>query len=89
MALFKSIDTEYGIPATYWNIGGIQEDFKGRGAEVTFYGYASKDARDAGKQPLAAGKMQIGGGEYFADMTRPAVYQLMKQKPEFEGSEDF
>ena len=88
MALIKPIDTEYGIPATYWNIGGIQEDFKGRGAEVTFYGYASKDARDTEKQPLAAGKMQIGGDEYTPDMTRPAVYQLMKQRPEFQGSED-
>jgi hypothetical protein len=88
MALFKSIETEYGIPATYWNIGGIQEDFKGKGAEVTFYGYADKSARDAGKQPLSAGKMNIGGEEYSADMTRPTVYQLMKQKPEFEGSED-
>jgi len=88
MALIKSIDTEYGIPATYWNIGGIQEDFKGKGAEVTFYGYADRSARDANKQPLSAGKMNIGGAEYSPDMTRPFVYQLMKQRPEFEGAED-
>jgi hypothetical protein len=48
MALIKSIDTDYGIPASYWNIGAVQEDFKGKGTEVTFYGYASKEARDAG-----------------------------------------
>jgi hypothetical protein len=88
MALSKAIDTEYGIPATYWNIGGIQEDFKGKGAEVTFYGYASKDARDANKQPISAGKMQIVGDEYAPDMTRPVVYQLMKQRPEFQDAQD-
>ena len=31
MALFKSIDTDYGIPATYWNIGAVQEDFSVQG----------------------------------------------------------
>ena len=25
MALIKSIDTDFGIPATYWNIGAVQE----------------------------------------------------------------
>ena len=66
MALIKSVDTDFGIPATYWNIGAVQEDFKGQGTEVTFYGYASKEARDAGKQPLSAGKVQIAGDEYVA-----------------------
>lgn len=88
MALLRPIETDYGICATYWNIGGIQEDFKGKGAEVTFYGYASKSARDAGKQPLSAGKMEISDSEYAPDMTRPAVYALMKLRPEFQDSED-
>jgi hypothetical protein len=35
MALIKEIDTDYGIPANYWNIGAVQEDFKGKGTEVT------------------------------------------------------
>ena len=39
MALIKSVDTDYGIPALYWNIGAVQEDFKSKGTEVTFYGY--------------------------------------------------
>jgi hypothetical protein len=88
MALLKPIETDYGVYATYWNIGGIQEDFKGKGAEVTFYGYASQAARDAEKQPLSAGKMEIGGSEYSPDMTRPAVYALMKLRPEFQEAED-
>ncbi len=88
MALIKSVDTDFGIPASYWNIGAVQEDFKGKGTEVTFYGYASKEARDAGKQPLSAGKVQIAGDEYVAGADRAALYAIIKQKPEFEGAVD-
>ena len=88
MALLKSIDTDYGIPAEYWNIGAVQEDFKGKGTEVTFYGYASKQARDAGKQPLSAGKVQIAGNDYVVGADRSALYAIIKQKPEFEGAKD-
>jgi len=88
MALIKSVDTDYGIPAEYWNIGAVQEDFKGKGTEVTFYGYASKEAREAGKQPLAAGKVQISGDEYIAGADRQALYAIIKLKPEFEDAVD-
>jgi hypothetical protein len=93
MALQKPIPTEFGsethpVFANYWNIGAVQEDFKGRGTEVTFYGYASKEARDAGKQPLSAGKVQISGDDYVAGADRAALYSIIKQKPEFEGATD-
>ena len=88
MALIKSIPTDFGIDAQYWNIGAVQEDFKGRGTEVTFYGYASEQARQEGKQPLSAGKVQIAGDEYVAGADRSALYAIIKQKPEFEGAED-
>ena len=88
MALIKEIMTDYGVPALYWNIGAVQEDFKGQGTEVTFYGYASKEAREAGKQPLSAGKVQIAGDEYVAGADRQVLYAIIKQKPEFEGAED-
>lgn len=88
MALIKSIPTDFGINAEYWNIGAVQEDFKGRGTEVTFYGYANKQARDEGKQPLSAGKVQIAGEEYVAGADRAALYVIIKQKPEFEGAQD-
>jgi len=88
MALLKSIPTDYGVNSTYWNIGAVQEDFKGKGTEVTFYGYASKEARDAGKQPLSAGKVTISGAEYVAGADRAALYSIIKQRPEFEGAED-
>ena len=88
MALIKSIPTDFGINAEYWNIGAVQEDFKGRGTEVTFYGYASEQARLEGKQPLSAGKVQISGDEYVAGADRAALYAIIKQKSEFEGAQD-
>ena len=93
MALQKPIPTEFGsetspVFANYWNIGAVQEDFKGKGTEVTFYGYASKEAREAGKQPLAAGKVNIAGDEYVAGADRQALYAIIKQKPEFENAVD-
>jgi hypothetical protein len=93
MALLKPIPTEFGsetspVFANYWNIGAVQEDFKGRGTEVTFYGYASQEAREAGKQPLSAGKITISGDEYVAGADRAALYSIIKQKPEFDGAQD-
>jgi len=88
MALIKSIDTDFGIPATYWNIGAVQEDFKGKGTEVTFYGYANKQAREDGKQPLSAGKVQLSGEEYVVGADRAALYAVIKQRPEFDGATD-
>jgi hypothetical protein len=88
MALIKSIQTDYMIPAEYWHIGAVQEDFKGKGTEVTFYGYASKAARDAGAQPMSAGKINIAGEEYVAGADRAALYAIIKQKPEFAGAQD-
>ena len=88
MALLKSIPTDFGINAEYWNIGAVQEDFKGKGTEVTFYGYASQEAREEGKQPLSAGKVQIAGDEYVAGADRAALYAIIKQRPEFEGAKD-
>ena len=88
MALIKAVDTDYGIPVTYWNIGAIQEDFKGKGTEVTFYGYANEQARLDGKQPLSAGKVTISGDEYVAGADRQALYEIIKLRPEFDGAED-
>ena len=88
MALIKEVDTDFGIPAAYWNIGAVQEDFKGKGTEVTIYGYANKEARDNGKQPLAAAKIQFSGNTYSAGADRSQLYHLIAQRPEFEGAQE-
>ena len=88
MALLKAIETEFGCTANYWNLGAVHEDFKGKGTEVTFYGYASKEARDAGKQPLSAGKIHLSDNDYVAGADRLTLYAIIKQKPEFSNSID-
>jgi hypothetical protein len=88
MALQKAIDTEFGVQATYWNIGAYAEDFKGSGGEVTMYGYLDQASKQAGKQPLSAGKINLTGVEYMADANRANLYEIIKNKPEFEDSID-
>ena len=88
MAIRVEIETDFGVTAEYWNIGAVQEDFKGRGTEVTFYGYASKEARDNGSQPLSAGKIQLVGEDYVPGADRAQLYEIIKQKPEFANSVD-
>ncbi len=88
MALCKTIDTDFGTPATYWNIGAYQEDYKGKGAQVTLYGYVNKAAREGGKQPLAAAKVDLTGDLYTSDATRDSLYSVLKAMPEWAGSDD-
>ena len=87
MALLISVDTDFGVPAVYWNIGGIQEDFKGRATEITIYGYASQEARQTGRQPLSAGKVLVAGEEYTPEATRAQLYEIIRAKPEFSTAE--
>lgn len=88
MALNKAIHTDFGIDANYWNIGAVQEDFKGQGAQITLYGYLDAAARLAGKQPLAATQLTLVGADYVADADRATLYGVIKTKEGFEGSSD-
>lgn len=85
MAILKKIPTNYGVDANYWNIGAVQEDFKGKGTQVTMYGYLDKGARSNGAQPLAAANIQLVGAEYICGATREELYAIIMAKPEFEG----
>jgi hypothetical protein len=87
MALLISVDTDFGIPAVYWNIGGVQEDFKGKATEITIYGYASQETRQAGRQPLSAAKVQIVGEDYIPEATRAQLYAFLNQRPEFAAAQ--
>jgi len=88
MALRMIIETDFGVPAEYWNIGGYGEDYKGGGSEVILYGWANKQARMDNKQPLAIRKIQFTGPNYTPDMKRPALYARVKQNEGFVRSED-
>lgn len=88
MALIKSVPTDFGVDATYWNIGAVQEDFKGKGMEVTLYGYGTKEARQNEKQPLAVARIAFTGDKYLADSDRAALYGAVKADPAFAESTD-
>ena len=88
MALLNIVETDFGVTASYWNIGAVQEDFKGGGTQVTLYGYASKEARQAGKQPLSAAQVTLAGQDYVAGADRATLYVIIKQRPEFDGATD-
>lgn len=88
MALLMNVATEYGVDATYWNIGAYADDFKGAGGQITVYGYASEEARRLGRQPLAAGHAQVAGADYAPGMTREQLYVFLKTQPGFSGAID-
>lgn len=88
MGLQVTIPTEFGVDATYWHIGAVQEDFRGKATEVTLYGYSSHEARQADKQPLSAGKVQLAGDDYVAGADRAQLYEIISRRPEFSGAVD-
>lgn len=75
MALDISIETGYGIPATYWKITKIDEKFQGN-VTIELAGYVSEAARLAEMNPLQT--------RYFTfddinNVTRDVAYTRIKQ----------
>lgn len=85
MALQISINNNYGVPATYWHVGGIQQYFREGLADVTILGYADEAARRAQCQPLDRQTLRLTSSD---DLSRPSVYALLKQSSQFEGAVD-
>jgi hypothetical protein len=52
MAIQAPIQTQFGVPATYWHIRHLVNDFQSNGVIVFLAGYASAEARRDGKEPL-------------------------------------
>lgn len=82
MALIKAIETDFGVDATYWNIGSYQDDFRGQGATLWLFGYSSQEARHSGAQPLASRTITIAGEDYTSDRTRPDLYAFVSENVE-------
>jgi len=78
MALLKSVNTAFGIDATYWNIFSITEDFKNKSLEVVINGYVSKEARDNNSEPVGWNNLYFNGDDYIKDATRKSVYEKLK-----------
>lgn len=78
MALLKTISTNFGIDATYWNIYSISEDFKNKSIEVAINGFASKENRDNSYDAIAWQNLTLSGEDYIKDATRKAIYESLK-----------
>lgn len=46
MALYKKINTGYGVDAEYWKITNVKIDWLTRDSSFLLKGYSSKEARD-------------------------------------------
>ena len=78
MALLKSVNTNYGIDATYWNIASMVENFKSKANSIILHGYLDLDARTNDMQPVITKSLLLTGDEYIQDATRKAVYEKLK-----------
>ena len=87
MALLKSIQTNYGIDATYWNIFSFNEDFKNKINEIVVVGYVSQEARLAGSDPVNWKNITWVENDYIPDATRAEVYAKLKTT-EFTDAQD-
>jgi hypothetical protein len=87
MALEKSIETNIGVNATYWNIFSINENFRAKTVEVLVFGYASKQTRDANLDPISVNTYEFNGDNYLKDATRSAVYNKLKTT-DFSDAQD-
>lgn len=81
MALIKEIDTEYGIPASYWKIGMLSVDRNRKEANFTLYLYVKKGE----SKPISEFVVTLFGMEngeevfdkYFEN-TQPEFFNIYK-----------
>jgi len=74
MAIEKSIETTFGVTATYWRIIRTNESFDGQ-TEIYLAGYADEAARRAGKAPLEIRTIQVE----TIDGTRSDYYEKLTE----------
>ena len=87
MALLKTTPTEFGVDATYWNIGFINSNFRDKQfANLVLFGYLNEQARRDGKNPLATA--QVSGVSFIPDATRPDVYAALKEQDDWKDAVD-
>lgn len=88
MALAKTVETGFGVDATYWNIFSLREDFKNKTNEVILCGYSSKETRDAKKDAIANKIILIEEDDYIKDAQRADIYAALKLREDFIDAED-
>lgn len=87
MALLISHPSGYGVPATYWRILTMQDNYDGPKTSVTIVGYASEAARASGDLPLVYVSTALAIRDAVAvDATRSAAYAALKALESIPGS---
>ena len=74
MALQKIIQHESGATSNYWKVGKIK---------VVVDGYVSQESRDSGKSNLDSIIIDLDD-----DLVKEAIYDVIKNQGDFEGSVD-
>lgn len=87
MAFLKEIQTDFGVPACYWNIGETLFDYFKRRCQVKMYGFASAEARQSGKQPMAAMNIVIEQQDFPSDESRATIYEKVKLLPDWADAQ--
>lgn len=88
MAVQISINTAFNVPATYWNIALVQQNFRDANLSIKMFGYADQAARIANAQPMSSAEVVYDQGNFKPDLTRTQLYDLIKLDPQFEGATD-
>ena len=86
MALLQPVEfRNSGVDVTYWRIARVQVDFvNDPGVEVTIFGYASAESRQAGKAEMTAQVHRFGVGQLgemgasLDTLTRGALYEAVR-----------
>ena len=88
MALGKEIEiNNTGITGNYIKVSTIKLNVEIGEIMIDLEIYASKEAREKGKNPISNATIRKPINETITDF-REAAYNEVKSLPEFEGSED-
>ncbi len=88
MALTHEIETEIGIPATYFHINRIDCYPRDRVFDLGVKGYVSEQARLDGKDNIYVFAKRYEYPEGIIEITQEAAYELLKKEQQFEGAQD-
>lgn len=88
MAISLSLDTDYGVPASYHRITGMQFYYNDWCVDVTVMGYVNQTARQHGRQPVTVHSIRVPLDEVGDEPCRAAIYAAIKAMPRFAGAVD-
>jgi NADPH-dependent curcumin reductase CurA len=73
MALQKSIDTQFGIPATYWKVVKTDFDYLNKSGTIILCGYISEQARQEQKRHTAVRNYKLISEKFDTYFTPSAI----------------